>query len=160
MCVCVNAHQHFVLKSAFSTVCIAPTCTQGSDSNLSCLHIAFHVVTKTSQVQTWQLRGRYPNRGYPKIFNDENVGEEAKKLWDEANLMLQVSPDQVLHACPVCLQKHSHAITRALYLMCFVQSLNSKIAMMHCQQVNICYAGLSLGTVACKCMHVKIMQQQ
>jgi len=24
--------------------------------------------------------GKYPNRGYPKIFNDENVGEEAKKL--------------------------------------------------------------------------------
>ena len=23
----------------------------------------------------WQLRGKYPNRGYPKIFNDANVGE-------------------------------------------------------------------------------------
>lgn len=23
----------------------------------------------------WQLRGKYPNRGYPKIFNDESVGE-------------------------------------------------------------------------------------
>lgn len=22
----------------------------------------------------WQLRGRYPNRGYPKIFNDKTVG--------------------------------------------------------------------------------------
>lgn len=22
----------------------------------------------------WQLRGKYPNRGYPKIFNDETVG--------------------------------------------------------------------------------------
>ena len=22
----------------------------------------------------WQLRGKYPNRGYPKIFNDANVG--------------------------------------------------------------------------------------
>ncbi|KAL3131106.1 hypothetical protein ABBQ38_000415 [Trebouxia sp. C0009 RCD-2024] len=39
--------------------------------------------------QTWQLRGRYPNRGYPKIFNDENVGSEAKKLFDEAKSMLQ-----------------------------------------------------------------------
>ena len=28
--------------------------------------------------QVWQLRGKYPNRGYPKIFNDETVGEEAK----------------------------------------------------------------------------------
>lgn len=23
----------------------------------------------------WQLRGKYPNRGYPKIFNDATVGE-------------------------------------------------------------------------------------
>lgn len=22
----------------------------------------------------WQLRGKYPNRGYPKIFNDKTVG--------------------------------------------------------------------------------------
>ena len=29
--------------------------------------------------QTWQLRGRYPNRGYPKIFKDENVGSEAQE---------------------------------------------------------------------------------
>mmetsp|Transcript_14897 Transcript_14897/g.37861 ORF Transcript_14897/g.37861 Transcript_14897/m.37861 type:complete len:1207 (+) Transcript_14897:3-3623(+) len=38
--------------------------------------------------QVWQLRGRYPNRGYPKIFNDETVGEEAKKLFDDAQKML------------------------------------------------------------------------
>jgi hypothetical protein len=41
-------------------------------------------------LQVWQLRGRYPNRGYPKIFNDENVGAEAKKIWDEAQAMLKV----------------------------------------------------------------------
>jgi len=23
----------------------------------------------------WQLRGKYPNRGYPKIFNDVSVGK-------------------------------------------------------------------------------------
>ena len=34
--------------------------------------------------QTWELRGRYPNRGYPKIFNDEKVGVEAQKLFDNA----------------------------------------------------------------------------
>ncbi|KAI8589474.1 methionine synthase [Geranomyces variabilis] len=39
--------------------------------------------------QTWQLRGRYPNRGFPKIFNDETVGEEAKKLYDDATAMLE-----------------------------------------------------------------------
>lgn len=38
--------------------------------------------------QTWQLRGKYPNRNYPKIFNDETVGSEAKKLFDEAQEML------------------------------------------------------------------------
>ena len=38
--------------------------------------------------QVWQLRGRYPNRGYPKIFNDETVGPEANKLFDEANAMI------------------------------------------------------------------------
>ena len=38
----------------------------------------------------WQLRGRYPNRGYPKIFNDETVGAEARKLFDEAHAMLKV----------------------------------------------------------------------
>ena len=38
--------------------------------------------------QTWELRGRYPNRGYPKIFNDEKVGGEAKKLFDDAMTML------------------------------------------------------------------------
>jgi 5-methyltetrahydrofolate--homocysteine methyltransferase len=39
--------------------------------------------------QTWQLRGRYPNRGFPKIFNDDHVGEEAKKLYAEAQAMLK-----------------------------------------------------------------------
>jgi len=38
--------------------------------------------------QVWQLRGKYPNRGYPKIFNDDTVGSEAKKLFDEAQEML------------------------------------------------------------------------
>jgi len=39
--------------------------------------------------QVWQLRGKFPNRDYPKIFNDEKVGAEAKKLFDEANDMLK-----------------------------------------------------------------------
>ncbi|KAL5008011.1 hypothetical protein ScPMuIL_013592 [Solemya velum] len=37
----------------------------------------------------WQLRGKYPNRGYPKIFNDKTVGAEAKKVYDDANKMLK-----------------------------------------------------------------------
>jgi len=39
--------------------------------------------------QTWELRGRYPNRGYPKIFDDEAVGGEAKKLFDDAQKLLK-----------------------------------------------------------------------
>ena len=37
---------------------------------------------------TWELRGRYPNRGYPKIFNDEAVGSEARKLFDDAQALM------------------------------------------------------------------------
>ena len=44
----------------------------------------------------WQLRGRYPNRGYPKIFKDETVGKEAKKLFDEAQVMLKKMVDEKL----------------------------------------------------------------
>ncbi|XP_019860421.1 PREDICTED: methionine synthase-like [Amphimedon queenslandica] len=29
----------------------------------------------------WQLKGKYPNRGYPKIFNDKDVGAEAKRIY-------------------------------------------------------------------------------
>eukprot|EP00898_Chlorokybus_atmophyticus_P000980 jgi/Chlat1/1883/Chrsp145S02203 len=44
----------------------------------------------------WQLRGRYPNRGFPKIFNDETVGAEAKRLFEEANAMLKDIVDKKL----------------------------------------------------------------
>eukprot|EP00061_Rhincodon_typus_P016151 g44213.t1 len=36
----------------------------------------------------WQLKGKYPNRGYPKIFRDKTVGEEAKKVFQDAQDML------------------------------------------------------------------------
>jgi 5-methyltetrahydrofolate--homocysteine methyltransferase len=37
----------------------------------------------------WQLRGKYPNRGYPRIFEDEGVGAEAKKVFDDAQKILK-----------------------------------------------------------------------
>jgi 5-methyltetrahydrofolate--homocysteine methyltransferase len=37
----------------------------------------------------WGIRGKYPNRSFPKIFNDETVGEEARKLYNDANEMLE-----------------------------------------------------------------------
>jgi len=49
--------------------------------------------------QVWQLRGKYPNRGYPKIFNDEAVGEEAKKLHNDAlSLIQEVVDNKMLKA--------------------------------------------------------------
>ncbi|XP_022354968.1 methionine synthase isoform X4 [Enhydra lutris kenyoni] len=42
----------------------------------------------------WQLRGKYPNRSFPKIFKDKTVGEEAKKVYDDAQNMLEVLIDQ------------------------------------------------------------------
>uniref|UniRef100_A0A0N4X719 Methionine synthase n=1 Tax=Haemonchus placei TaxID=6290 RepID=A0A0N4X719_HAEPC len=30
----------------------------------------------------WQLRGKYPNRAYPRIFQDEQVGEEAQRVYN------------------------------------------------------------------------------
>merc|ERR1719387_1662723 len=42
----------------------------------------------------YNLRGKYPNKGYPKIFNDETCGEMAKQMYDEANEMM----DKVISA--------------------------------------------------------------
>jgi len=36
----------------------------------------------------YNLRGKYPNKGYPKIFNDETCGAMAKQMFDEANEMM------------------------------------------------------------------------
>jgi len=37
----------------------------------------------------WELKGKHPNRGYPKVFNDPAVGPEAKKVFDDAQRMIQ-----------------------------------------------------------------------
>ncbi|XP_035261916.1 methionine synthase [Anguilla anguilla] len=42
----------------------------------------------------WQLRGKYPNRGYPKIFKDKTVGEEARKVFDDAQKLLTMLMDE------------------------------------------------------------------
>jgi 5-methyltetrahydrofolate--homocysteine methyltransferase len=39
--------------------------------------------------QVWELRGKYPNRNYPKIFNDETVGAQARAVFEEAQAMLK-----------------------------------------------------------------------
>jgi len=49
--------------------------------------------------QVWQLRGKYPNRNYPKLFNDADVGAEAQKLFNDAQKMLKMIIDEkLLHA--------------------------------------------------------------
>jgi 5-methyltetrahydrofolate--homocysteine methyltransferase len=48
---------------------------------------------------TWQLRGKYPNRGYPKIFDDKDVGPEAKKVFEDAqNMLKQIIQNKLLIA--------------------------------------------------------------
>jgi 5-methyltetrahydrofolate--homocysteine methyltransferase len=47
---------------------------------------------------TWELRGRYPG-----IFDDPNCGAEAKKLFDEAQMLLaEIVADESLHLRGVC----------------------------------------------------------
>jgi 5-methyltetrahydrofolate--homocysteine methyltransferase len=36
----------------------------------------------------YNLRGKYPNKGYPNIFKDATCGEMAKQMFDEANEMM------------------------------------------------------------------------
>ena len=38
--------------------------------------------------QTWNIHGKYPNRHYPKVFNDPEVGAQAKELFDDAQVLL------------------------------------------------------------------------
>ncbi|CAG0914469.1 unnamed protein product [Notodromas monacha] len=44
----------------------------------------------------WQLRGKYPNRNFPRVFNDPTVGKEAKRLFEEAQKLLKRMIDEKL----------------------------------------------------------------
>jgi len=48
---------------------------------------------------TWEIRGKYPNRNFPNIFKDKDVGEEAKKLYDDATQMLEEIRVEGLYRC-------------------------------------------------------------
>ncbi|SPQ93789.1 unnamed protein product (mitochondrion) [Plasmodiophora brassicae] len=39
--------------------------------------------------QVWMLRGRYPYRGYPKLFDDPTIGEQARELFADAQTVLE-----------------------------------------------------------------------
>jgi 5-methyltetrahydrofolate--homocysteine methyltransferase len=53
------------------------------------IHSLVYKIDWTSFFNVWQLRGKYPNRGFPKIFDDKSVGEEARKLYEDACAMLR-----------------------------------------------------------------------
>lgn len=60
----------------------------------------------------WQLRGKYPNRGYPNIFKDAAVGEEAKKLFNDAQMMLKnIVSDHSLNCKGVLGFWRAHSVT-------------------------------------------------
>eukprot|EP01127_Copromyxa_protea_P020076 TRINITY_DN6640_c0_g1_i1.p1 TRINITY_DN6640_c0_g1~~TRINITY_DN6640_c0_g1_i1.p1 ORF type:complete len:1260 (-),score=394.69 TRINITY_DN6640_c0_g1_i1:37-3429(-) len=46
--------------------------------------------------QVWQLRGKYPNRNYPNLFKDADVGEEAQKVFNDAQVMLKMIIEEKL----------------------------------------------------------------
>ncbi|OWA53324.1 Methionine synthase [Hypsibius exemplaris] len=37
----------------------------------------------------WGLRGKYPNKSFPNIFKDADIGQEAEKVYKEAQVVLQ-----------------------------------------------------------------------
>jgi len=49
--------------------------------------------------QTYQMRGKFPNRDYPKIFEDSAVGPAAKDLFNEAQAMLKEIIDKKMLKC-------------------------------------------------------------
>ncbi|KAH8097255.1 methionine synthase [Aureococcus anophagefferens] len=50
-----------------------PKCELGSHAVEYALEDVLPFIDWNPFFQTWELRGRYPNRGYPKIFNDETA---------------------------------------------------------------------------------------
>merc|ERR1719506_133698 len=47
----------------------------------------------------YNLRGKYPNKGYPNIFKDQTCGPMAKQMYDEANVMMdKVIADGLIEA--------------------------------------------------------------
>eukprot|EP00392_Amoebophrya_sp_AT5.2_P004952 g4961.t1 len=53
----------------------------------------------TEFFSVYQLAGTYPTREYPKIFLDGTVGEECKKLYDEARQMLDTIVEEKWLEC-------------------------------------------------------------
>jgi len=53
--------------------------------------------------QVWRLRGKYPNRNYPKLFNDPTVGEQARQTFNDAQQLLnKIIKEKKLKANGIC----------------------------------------------------------
>ena len=79
---------------------------------------------------TWELRGKYP-----KIFEDEYVGEEAKKIYADANRMLdQVIAEKWLTARGVCGFWPANSIGDTIY----VYAPETKAETPHAERTVIC----------------------
>ena len=80
----------------------------------------------------WQLRGRYPNGRYPKIFNDEKVGEEASRLFEDAQMMLrQVIDQQLLKAKAIIGFYPANSVGDDIYVYGEDKSTDQPLAIFH-----------------------------
>jgi len=56
----------------------------------SCFVTLCHLfVTLCHPLSPFVTLGKYPNRNYPRIFDDEHVGGEARKVFDDGQALLK-----------------------------------------------------------------------
>ena len=72
-------------KTVFTPKCIGNVCYNHYDITELIKYIDW-----TEFFNVYQLVGTYPTRDFPKIFQDGSVGEECKRLYDEAQEMLKL----------------------------------------------------------------------
>eukprot|EP00697_Spironema_sp_BW2_P004184 gnl/Spiro4/15671_TR8422_c0_g2_i1.p1 gnl/Spiro4/15671_TR8422_c0_g2~~gnl/Spiro4/15671_TR8422_c0_g2_i1.p1 ORF type:complete len:1241 (-),score=283.78 gnl/Spiro4/15671_TR8422_c0_g2_i1:51-3773(-) len=79
------------LNIDFSTDPPVPTPRQPGCTTIVVEDIAelYPYIDWTPFFQVWQIRGKYPNHRYPKIFEDSTAGEAACKLFADAQEMLE-----------------------------------------------------------------------
>jgi 5-methyltetrahydrofolate--homocysteine methyltransferase len=52
------------------------------------VEIWFWIYLVFNKLKVWQLRGKYPYRGYPKLFDDPTIGAQAQELFGDAQRCL------------------------------------------------------------------------
>ena len=79
----------FIYLRKFAEVLVKPTFLGRREYRDIDLSIVIPFIDWKPFFDVWQLRGKYPNRSFPRIFNDPDVGPEAKKLYDDAQRWLK-----------------------------------------------------------------------